>query len=158
MSILNGMQIRERDIMSPHEERGYVSIGRGTLSYGEGPAGYDIRVEFDDEGKIPFVIMEPGDFLLASSVEYFTMPNDVLGIVHDKSSWARSGLAVQNTVIEPGWCGYLTLELTNHSKEPIRLERCWPIAQVIFHFMDIPVEEGYRGKYNNQKRGPQVAL
>lgn len=84
------------------------------------------------------------------------MPKNVVGIVHDKSTWARRGLAVQNTVIEPGWRGFLTLELTNHGSVPIKIERAMPIAQIVFHFTD---EEtvGYEGKYQDQERGPQEA-
>ena len=81
------------------------------------------------------------------------MPPDVLGIVHDKSTWARLGLACQNTVIEPGWHGWLTLELTNHGTEALTIERGMPIAQVIFHFVDDDTV-GYEGKYQDQRRGP----
>ena len=106
------------------------------MTYGVGPAGYDVRIDQD-------VVIPPGGFTLASTVERFTMPNDLLGIVHDKSTWARLGLALQNTVIEPGWCGFLTLELTNHSSEMLRLYRGMPIAQVVFHMTDEPVDMAY---------------
>lgn len=95
--------------------------------------------------------------MLLSTMERFTMPNDVVGIVHDKSTWARRGLAVQNTVIEPGWSGYLTLEVTNHGHDVIQ---CWGgvgIAQIIFHRLDEPTDMPYDGKYQNQERGPQRA-
>lgn len=124
------------------------------LSGGLGPAGYDVSVEFDGHGEVRTVMLKPGEFLLASTVEHFKMPDNILGVVHDKSTLARRGLAVQNTVIEPGWSGYLTLELTNHSNETMWLSRGQPIAQVIFHY----VRNGfpYSGKYPDQKRGPQV--
>ena len=77
------------------------------MSYGLTAAGYDIRL-----GKIRHpdrdnVIVEscwllPGKFLLAASLERLAIPNDLQVIVHDKSSWARQGLALQNTVLEPG--------------------------------------------------------
>jgi dCTP deaminase len=123
------------------------------MTFGCGPAGYDVRVEFDEHGHMPAVQLLPGQFLLASTIERFKMPRDVLGIVHDKSTWARLGLACQNTVIEPGWEGWLTLELTNHGHEPLTIERGMPIAQVIFHFVDDDTL-GYEGKYQDQKRGP----
>ncbi len=123
------------------------------LTFGCGPAGYDVRVEFDATGDMDCVQLLPGQFLLASTIERFVMPPDVLGIVHDKSTWARLGLACQNTVIEPGWQGWLTLELTNHGTEAITIKRGMPIAQVIFHFVDEDTV-GYEGKYQDQKRGP----
>lgn len=84
------------------------------------------------------------------------MPKNVLGIVHDKSTWARQGIACQNTVIEPGWRGYLTLEITNHGRIPIKFESGMPIAQVVFHFVD-QMTDGYEGKYQDQEAGPQSA-
>jgi dCTP deaminase len=85
------------------------------------------------------------------------MPNNVVGIVHDKSSLARQGIAVQNTVAEPGWRGYLTLEITNHYVNKILLLKGDAIAQVVFHFLDEPTELIYDGKYQDQQRGPQEA-
>lgn len=126
------------------------------MTYGLGPAGYDVRVEFDKDGNQPYLLIPPGGFALASTIERFSMPVDVIAFVHDKSSWARRGIAVQNTVIEPGWAGWLTLELTNHSKEEICLEHGMPIAQIVFHQLDQPADS-YSGKYHNQERGPQKA-
>lgn len=128
------------------------------MTYGVGPAGYDVRVEFDEIGSEETVHLGPGDFILASTIERFTMPDDVMGIVHDKSTWARLGLAAQNTVIEPGWEGWLTLELTNHSGHLITLRRGMPICQVVFHRVDQRVEKSYDGKYHNQRRGPVEAI
>jgi dCTP deaminase len=85
------------------------------------------------------------------------MPDDILGVVHDKSSWARRGLTVQNTLIEPGWRGFLTLEITNHSHESIVLKRGMAIAQVVFHRLDEAAERPYSGKYQGQGPGPQEA-
>lgn len=144
--ILPGQTIRKLKIFEPFTERG-VSNGR---SYGLSVAGYDVRCK-------EFLKIAPDEFILASTVERFTMPDDVMGIVHDKSSWARIGLAVQNTVIEPGWCGYLTLELTNHSNELITVYAGDPIAQIVFHRLEEPAENPYNGKYQNQKSGPQQA-
>ena len=87
------------------------------------------------------------------------MPFDVLGVVHDKSSWVRKGICVQNTIIDPGWCGFLTLELTNHwsNTRPCTIRAGTPIAQVVFHRLDQATELPYSGKYQNQERGPQKA-
>lgn len=130
------------------------------FTYGLGPAGYDIRIAEDIE-------IEPGGFCLASSIEGFQMPFNMLGVVHDKSTWARLGLCVQNTVIEPGWKGFLTLELTNHNQKPfttlqphlsIKIKKGTPICQVIFHLLDIPTDIPYKGKYQNQQPGIQEAI
>jgi dCTP deaminase len=59
-------------------------------------------------------------------------------------------------VIEPGWRGFLTLELTNHGPETIKIMRAMPIAQILFHFTDKDTV-GYEGKYQDQERGPQEA-
>jgi dCTP deaminase len=118
------------------------------MTYGLGPAGYDVRIA---------ETVTVGRFVLASTVERFDMPNDVLAQVCDKSSWARRGIAVQNTIIEPGWCGYLTIELTNHDDTPIEIKAGDPIAQIIFFRLEEPTTLPYSGKYQDQERGPQKA-
>lgn len=120
------------------------------MSFGLSSCGYDVRVAQD-------VTIAPGTFELASTFEEFNMPDQLVGIVHDKSTWARKGLAVQNTVIEPGWRGYLTLELTNHSKETLYISEGDPIAQILFHILDKETEQPYTGKYQDQEKGPQEA-
>jgi len=147
--ILSGRTIQKLGIMEPF----YGRTRHEGMTFGCGPAGYDVRVEFDEKGITDAISLLPGQFALASTIERFIMPSDVLGIVHDKSTWARLGLACQNTVIEPGWQGWLTLELTNHCTEVLTIKRGMPIAQVIFHFVDDDTV-GYEGKYQNQKRGP----
>lgn len=121
------------------------------VTYGLGHAGYDIRLAEEHT-------LVPHGFTLASSLEEFCMPKDVLGIVHDKSTWARRGLSVFNTVIEPGWRGYLTMELANIGGEYIELYKGVGIAQVVFHKLDRPTNNPYDGKYQNQKAGPQEAI
>jgi dCTP deaminase len=153
--IASGQTIKELNIFTPFNER----TRHNGLTYGVGPAGYDVTVEFDEDGSTDHIIMMPGAFALASTIEHFTMPKNLLGVVHDKSTWARKGLTVQNTVIEPGWCGYLTLELVNHNQnQMLKLRRGDPIAQIIFHFLDKPASVAYDGKYQNQKRGPVQAI
>lgn len=151
--ILSGQTIKRLGIMTPFSEREKF----GGMTYGLGPAGYDVRVEFDERGERPCCVLAPGGFTLASTVEHFVMPDDVIGFVHDKSSWARVGIALQNTVIEPGWSGYLTLEISNHSDSLLRIDRGMPIAQIVFHRLDEPAALPYRGKYHEQARGPQGA-
>jgi dCTP deaminase len=156
MMILSAQSIRSwcqhiKPMIDPFHER---TVFKGN-TFGLSAAGYDVRVEFEI-GRMR--LLKPGDFFLASTIERFQMPRAVLGIVHDKSSWARRGICVQNTVIEPGWEGYLTLELTNHSTHEIILEAGTSIAQIVFHRLDEATEQPYDGKYQDQQRGPQPAI
>lgn len=155
--ILPDFMIRERGIFTPFSER---SKQRG-MSYGLSMAGYDIRIDLEEDKYLLAdtygTILYPGDFLLAATVERFDMPTDVLGIVHDKSTWARQGLAAQNTVIEPGWRGFLTLELTNHGPKEILILHGDPIAQIVLHQLAARPESAYDGKYQDQEKGPQEA-
>ena len=121
------------------------------FSYGLSSCGYDVRIAED-------IWLWPLWGRLASTIEQFNMPNDIMAEVKDKSSWARRFITVQNTVIEPGWKGFLTLELTNHRLWPKRIRAGTPIAQIVFKQLDKPTEQPYNGKYNNQKAGPQKAI
>lgn len=154
MSVISGQNIRALcnglstpPMLDPFHER---TVFNGK-SFGLSIAGYDVRCAEP-------IHLPPGAFRLASTVEKFWMPPNVIGFVHDKSTWAREGLAVQNTVIEPGWRGFLTLELTNHNDHhEIMVLRNDPIAQIVFHWVDMDVEKPYDGKYQDQEAGPQVA-
>lgn len=120
------------------------------VSHGLSEAGYDIRIKQS-------VTLHPFKrFVLASAIERFRMPTDLVGIVHDKSTWARRGLSVFNTVIEPGWEGYLTLELVYHGWRPLRIVEGSGIAQVIFHRTTDKVR--YEGKYQGQPDKPVAAI
>lgn len=164
--ILSGQSIITRGPIVDPQPRTEVVVNGQRYTHGLGPAGYDLRLDGiagerlwtgDVSDALEFWL-HPDQFILASTVEEFAMPDDLLGVVHDKSSWARRGLAAQNTVIEPGWRGFLTLELTNHGQEPLLLTHGVGICQVIFHVLDQPAAEPYRGKYQDQRRGPQVAI
>ena len=150
MAILSGATIRRLNILEPCLDPGKAH----GLSFGLGPSGYDLRLDLPPGQK--YTMARRGQFKLAASMERFTMPNNVVGVVHDKSTLARQGLSVFNTIIEPGWNGFLTLELINHGREDIRLFAGQGIAQVVFHFTDQPTE-GYKGKYQNQPAGPVEA-
>lgn len=166
--IVNGSTLLEMAPISnmatqKHQEHG--------VSYGLGEAGYDIRLKqdiqfgrmYDEEimgnvsGKNPLKLeWKVGRFVLGSSIEHFQMPPNLTGIVHDKSTWARRGLSVFNTVIEPGWRGYLTLELVYHGQEDLIIPAGAGIAQVIFHHITHPSQ--YNGKYQNQEDKPVPAV
>lgn len=100
--------------------------------------------------------MTEGNFVLASAMEYFKVPTNLGGIVHDKSTWARKGLSVFNTVIEPGWSGWLTLELVYHGNTPLKIDAGTGIAQVIFHEVKHPAQ--YDGSYQNQCNEPVASF
>jgi dCTP deaminase len=152
--ILPGQMIRERclrarspDILiSPFLER---SVAHG-MSYGLASAGYDIRINQD-------LVVDAKEFALASSVEFFSLPSDLDMNVFDKSTWARQGISLFNTTAEPGWRGYLTLEIVNHSGRAVQLKRGMPIAQVKFNLLAAATERPYTGKYQNQSNEPVQA-
>lgn len=152
------------------------------VSYGMSEAGYDIRIKQDvifrpkgclirDTGgyakDTEVLVRCPsypahhgyrdalGRFTLASSIEKFQMTDNLVGIVHDKSTWARRGLSVFNTVIEPGWSGFLTLELVYHGNDELIIPAGSGIAQVVFH--NTTDTALYSGKYQNQEDRPVEA-
>lgn len=144
-------------------------VGPGGTSFGLGEAGYDIRIKQEirfnpgELGMKVFIVHDHkeiaerrrGRFALASAMDKFQMPDDLVGIVHDKSTWARRGLSVFNTVIEPGWGGFLTLELVYHGEEELVIPAGSGIAQVIFHRASQPMH--YNGKYQDQADEPVAA-
>ena len=147
--------------MDPFVARTVKQTRYGGITYGLGPASYDVRLSpaFD-------ITLEPGAMLLASTLEHFEMPLNLTGVVHDKSTWARMGLVVQNTLIDPGWRGHLTLELTFHQpthidfrQMPLVIEAGSPIAQIVFHLLDEPTVQPYPqdGKYQDQSPGAHAA-
>lgn len=138
-------------------------VAEGT-SYGLSEAGYDIRIKQQvkfrpRDGHISAVVdgvfVPDTRFILASAIEEFDMPTNLVGIVHDKSTWARQGLSVFNTVIEPGWKGFLTLELVYHGNGELVIPAGAGIAQVLFH--ELKLERAYKGKYQNQEDKPVEA-
>lgn len=146
--ILSAQSIRLRKPIHPFHER---TICNG-MTFGLGPAGYDVRIA-------ETVIIPPGGCALASTMERFDIPADLIAFVHDKSTWARQFVALQNTVAEPGWRGYLTLEITNHGTGPVTIQQGSPIAQMVFHQLDETTDQPYgNGKYQDQAVGPQPAI
>ena len=129
------------------------------VSYGLSEAGYDIRIKqdivFDWGVCVDGIHKGTGNFCLASAIDEFQMPSDLVGIVHDKSTWARQGLSVFNTVIEPSWRGFLTLELVYHGRGGLHIPAGAGIAQVIFH--QCASSAYYDGKYQNQADMPVSA-
>ncbi len=107
----------------------------------------------DDE---PFII-QPGSFVLGSTLESVTLPDDIVARVDGKSSLGRLGLLVHATAgyVDPGWMGKLTLELSNQSQMPIALYYGMKVSQISFLRLSTPVErpygsEGLASKYQGQ--------
>lgn len=92
------------------------------------------------------IILAPQGFILAETVEHFSIPWNVIGICQGKSSLARQGIGILVTPLEPGWHGILTLEIYNHSPHYVELESGQGIAQIIFFAGNVPNAE-YSGKY-----------
>lgn len=147
MTVLSAQSIMRMNLLEPC--RWSYKDGFGN-SAGLSACGYDLTLAQN-------IYLPPKGFKLASANERFELPPNVVGIIHDKSSLARRGLAVQNTVAEPGWCGYLTLELSNHGEEHFNFQSDQAICQVIFHLLDEPTDLPYEGKYQNQQIEPQKA-
>lgn len=106
-----------------------------------------------------FILAPPHSFILGRSVERFKIPPDVLGLVLGKSTYCRCGLVVNTSPMEPGWEGYLTIELSNTTPLPMKIYVGEGIAQVLFFQSDQVPEVSYatrNGKYNHQ--GPEVVL
>lgn len=165
--IVNGKSLLEAH---PIKDMLNTKVKGKETTYGLGEAGYDIRIKqeirffaferekpqvmrYDINGEdASFMERFDGRFVIASAIEEFDMPDDLVGIVHDKSTWARRGLSVFNTVIEPGWKGFLTLELVYHGQENLVIPAGSGIAQVIFHRTQERI--AYNGRYQNQENRP----
>lgn len=164
--LINGETL---SLWKPIKDMAKKKINEHGVSYGLSEAGYDIRIKQN----ISFYPMryhrhghiiegpkhqfeggkkEHGNFALASAIEEFDLPSTLAAVVHDKSTWARQGLSVFNTVLEPGWKGFLTLELAYHGSEPLHIPAGAGIAQVLFH--STSDERLYSGKYQNQADKP----
>ena len=149
--------------------------GKGVISYGLSSYGYDMRVadefkiftnlhgavvdpkHFDPRSfvdvKADYVDIPPNSFALARSVEYFHIPRNVLCICIGKSSYARCGIILNTTPFEPGWRGYVTLEISNTTPLPARIYANEGIGQVLFFESDEACDNEYgAGKYQDQQK------
>jgi len=151
-------------------------VREGVVSYGLSSFGYDIRVA--DEFKVftdvfsvvvdpkafdprsfvdirgDYCIIPPNSFALARTLEYFRIPKDVLVVCVGKSTYARCGIIVNVTPLEPEWCGHLTLEISNTTPLPAKIYAHEGIAQLLFFQGDEVPSMTYatrRGKYQDQR-------
>ena len=155
-------QVRKRD-----EDR---IVSFGTSSY-----GYDVRCSddfkiftninsaivdpkaFDDSSfvdvKSDVCVIPPNSFALARTVEYFRIPRNVLTICLGKSTYARCGIIVNVTPLEPEWEGHVTLEFSNTTPLPAKIYANEGVAQMLFLESDEECETSYKdrgGKYQGQ--------
>jgi dCTP deaminase len=149
---------------------------KGQISSGTSSYGYDFRLS--DEYRIPqfehlkcmdpkkmdrihfhdhkatSCLIPPNAFVLARSLEYFRIPKDVLVICQGKSTYARCGILVNVTPLEPEWEGFITIAILNGGPSPAKIYSGEGIGQAIFIRAESPCEISYRdrkGKYQAQK-------
>jgi dCTP deaminase len=151
-------------------------VRSGVISYGVSSYGYDVRVgnefkvftnvyntvvdpkAFDPKSFVDIVadqcIIPPNSFALASTVEYFRIPRDILTVCLGKSTYARCGIIVNVTPFEPEWEGHVTIEISNTTPLPAKIYANEGIAQVLFFQSDEECEKSYKdkkGKYQAQR-------
>ncbi|MGC8716488.1 MAG: dCTP deaminase [bacterium] len=164
---------KEYGMIEPFSEN---LVSKGKISYGISSYGYDVRVDnkfkiftninstivdpknFDSKSFVDIesdvCIIPPNSFVLAKSVEYFRIPRNVIVICIGKSTYARCGIIVNVTPLEPMWEGYITLEISNTTPLPAKIYAYEGIAQLLFFEADEPCEVSYaerNGKYNKQE-------
>lgn len=115
-------------------------IARTSLLSKIDPADFDLnvdRIQLQSKIYIPFgkpFVLHPGQFVLGSTLEYFKLPNDIMGLLIGRSSWGRLGLAIATpNKINPGFAGSLTLQISNLGNIPIQLYPCARLGQIIFY-------------------------
>ena len=181
MSIKSDRWIRkmaeQHDMISPFEPDQVRSAdGKKVISYGTSSYGYDVRCanefkiftninsaivdpkEFSTASLVDFVgdvcIIPPNSFALARTVEYFKIPRNVLTICLGKSTYARCGIIVNVTPLEPEWEGEVTLEFSNTTPLPAKIYAHEGVAQMLFLESDEMCAVSYKdraGKYQGQK-------
>ncbi len=180
MSIKSDRWIREmaetqRMIEPFAEDQVRVEGSERIISYGTSSYGYDVRCadefkiftninsaivdpkQFDEKSfvdvKSDVCIIPPNSFALARTVEYFRIPRSVLTICLGKSTYARCGIIVNVTPLEPEWEGHVTLEFSNTTTLPAKIYANEGVAQMLFLESDEVCETSYRdrgGKYQGQ--------
>ena len=164
---------KEDKIIEPFESS---QVRKGKISFGLSSYGYDARVadefkiftnvnnalvdpkDFNNEGFVErqadTCIIPPNSFVLARTVEYFRIPRDVLVVCLGKSTYARCGIIVNVTPLEPEWEGHVTLEFSNTSPLPAKIYANEGACQFLFFRGEEPPRQSYadkKGKYMKQK-------
>jgi dCTP deaminase len=177
MSVKSDRWIRrmalEHGMIEPFNDK---QVREGVISFGLSSYGYDARIadefkiftninhtivdpkEFDPRSFVDFkgdeCIIPPNSFALARTVESFRIPRDVIVVCVGKSTYARCGIIVNVTPLEPEWEGIVTLEVSNTTPLPARIYANEGIAQFLFFAGDEPCETSYadkKGKYQSQQ-------
>ena len=182
MSVKSDRWIRrmaaEHKMIEPFEAKQVRKLEGGrVISFGTSSYGYDVRCapefkvftninsaivdpkKFDESSFVDMAgdvcIIPPNSFALARTVEYFRIPRNVLTICLGKSTYARCGIIVNVTPLEPEWEGHVTLEFSNTTTLPAKIYANEGVAQMIFFESDEVCETSYAdrgGKYQGQKR------
>lgn len=164
---------KEKKMIEPFEEN---QVRKGGISYGVSSYGYDARVsnhfkiftnvdsavvdpkKFSEasfvDRKTDICVIPPNSFVLASTVEYFRIPRDIMVICLGKSTYARCGILVNVTPLEPEWEGHVTLEFSNTTPLPAKIYANEGACQFIFFKGNVDCEISYadrKGKYQGQK-------
>ena len=124
------------------------------------PKHFDERTLLDapiykDVDGSKFFLMPPHSYALGLTMEYFRIPRDVLGLCHGKSTYARCGVIVNTTPLEPEWVGHLVLEFSNSSSTSVRIHAEEGVSQVIFLEGSELCSTSYAdraGKYQDQRK------
>lgn len=181
MSIKSDRWIRrmvtDHNMIEPFEYNQVRKVdGERVISYGTSSYGYDVRCaadfkvftninsaivdpkQFDESSfvdkRADTCLIPPNSFVLARTVEYFRIPRTVLTICLGKSTYARCGIIVNVTPLEPEWEGHVTLEFSNTTPLPARVYANEGVAQMIFFESDEVCETSYSdrgGKYQGQR-------
>lgn len=181
MSVKSDKWIRrmalEHGLIEPFEPGQVKQNGNDRLvSYGTSSYGYDVRCapefkiftnintmivdpkHFDERSFVDYqgevCVIPPNSFALARTVEYFRIPRNILTICLGKSTYARCGIIVNVTPLEPEWEGHVTLEFSNTTPLPAKIYANEGVAQVIFLESDEVCDVSYRdrgGKYQGQQ-------
>jgi dCTP deaminase len=166
-------EMAKKGMITPFSDK---QVRKGVISYGVSSYGYDMRItdefkiftdinttvidpkKFDARSFVDFkgdvCIIPPNSFALATSVEYFKIPRETIVICLGKSTYARCGIIVNVTPLEPEWEGHVTIEISNTTPLPVKVYANEGIAQVLFLGADEVCERSYAdksGKYQAQK-------
>ena len=167
---------KECKMIDPFEENQVSKIGnKKVISYGTSSYGYDVRCSdyfkiftninsaivdpknFDESSFVDqhasVCMIPPNSFALACTVERFIIPRNVLTLCVGKSTYARCGIIVNVTPLEPEWEGHITLEFSNTTPLPAKIYANEGVAQILFFESDEVCTTSYRdrnGKYQKQ--------
>ncbi len=173
MGVLADWQIQEGIVIRPFAEG---NVRPGVISYGVTSYGYDVRVgrhfkvftnahcavvdpkQFDPKSFVDIegdtCLIPPNSFALAETVEYLEIPRDIIAICLGKSTFARCGIIVNVTPLEPEWRGKITIEISNTTPLPAKIYANEGIAQILFLRAEQVCRTSYadkKGKYQDQQ-------